>query len=264
MKGVKKITNRILWINPINELAASNRSIAEYINIAKRADTYVDVVALKRGPMHLNYYYYDALIIGDTLHQVKRAEKEGYDAAIIGCFYDPGLREAREITNRIVIAAPAEASILIAAGLGHRFSIIVASDKCIPKMYENVVNYGLINRLASFESVDLEVNDFQKDKTETMRRIHKAAERAIHEKFAEVIILGCTMEFGFYKELQEELKIPVIDAIVAPIKYAEFMIELRKNFGWGHSKICSYKSPPISEIKEWKLSDQYPGMKGLW
>jgi allantoin racemase len=258
------MANRILWINPVSEVVAFDRPVAKFINSVKRADTQVDVISLKRGPMHLNYYYYNALILGDTLHQVKRAEKEGYDAVIIGCFYDPGLREAREITNRIVIAAPAEASILIAAGLGHRFSIIVASDKCIPKMYENIVNYGLINRLASFESVDLGVNDFQKDKIETMRRIHKAAERAIHEKFAEVIILGCTMEFGFYKELQEELKIPVIDAIVAPIKYAEFMIELRKNFGWGHSKICSYKSPPISEIKEWKLSDQYPEMKGLW
>jgi allantoin racemase len=72
------------------------------------------------------------------------------------------------------------------------------------------------------------------------------------------------MQFGFYKKLQEDLKIPVIDGVLASLKYAELMIELRKNFGWGHSKIYSYKSPPISEIKEWRLSDQYPGMKGLW
>jgi allantoin racemase len=131
-------------------------------------------------------------------------------------------------------------------------------------MYEFVVNYGLINRLASFESVDLGVNDYQKNKTEAMQRIHKVAERAVHEKLAEVIILGCTMQFGFYKKLQEDLKIPVIDGVLASLKYAELMIELRKNFGWGHSKIYSYKSPPISETKEWRLSDQYPGMKGLW
>ena len=108
------------------------------------------------------------------------------------------------------------------------------------------------------------MNDFQKDKTETARRIYKAAEQAVHEKLAEVIILGCTVQFGFYKELQDDLKIPVIDPVIASLKYAEFMVKLRKNFGWGHSKICSYKSPPISEIKKWKLSDQYPGMRGLW
>jgi len=256
--------SRILWINPASEVAAFDKPIAEFINTAKRVDTQVDVVSLKRGPMHLEYYYYEALVLSDTLNRVKRAEKEGYDAAIIGCFYDPGLREAREITDRIVIAAPAEASMLIAAGLGHRFSIIVGRNKWIPQMYENVVKYGLISRLASFESVDLGVYDFQKDKSETARRIRKAAERAVHEKLAEVIILGCTMEFGFYKKLQEELNIPVIDAILAPLKYAEFMVELRKSFGWGHSKICGYESPPISEIKEWKLSNQYPEMKGLW
>jgi len=56
----------------------------------------------------------------------------------------------------------------------------------------------------------------------------------------------------------------VKDAVIAPLKYAEFMIELNKNFGWGHNKICSYESLPIYEIKRWKLSDQYPGMKGVF
>lgn len=258
------MTNRILWINPVSGLAAFDQPIAEFINTAKRADTQVDVVSLKRGPMHLEYHYYEALVLADTLNRVKKAEKEGYDAVIIGCFYDPGLREAREITERIVVVAPAEASMLIAAGLGHRFSIIVGRDKWIPKMYENVAKYGFVDRLASFESIGMGVCEFQKDKAETARRIRKAAERAVHEKLAEVIILGCTIEFGFYKELQEELKIPVIDAVLAPLKYAELMVELRKSLGWGHSKIYGYESPPISEIKEWKLSDQYPEMKGLW
>lgn len=261
---MNKINNRILWINPVNEKANLDQLIAEYINNVKRADTIVDVVSLKRGPLHLNYYYYDALILTDTLNLIKKAEKEKYDAAIIGCFYDPGLREAREITDKIVISAPAEASMLIATGLGYRFSIIVASNKCIPKMYENVVNYGLINRLASFESVNLEVHDFQKDKEETFYKLIQAAERAVFQKNSEVIILGCTMQAGFYKALQDSLKIPVIDSVVASLKYAEFMIELHKRFSWGHSKICSYKSPSIYEMKEWNLFDQYPNMKESW
>lgn len=255
---------RILWINPVNKKANIDEPISEYINNLKQANATVDVVSLKRGPMHLNYYYYDALILTDTLHQIKRAEKEEYDAAIIGCFYDPGLREAREITDKIVVSAPAEASMLIAAGLGHKFSIIVSSNKCIPKMYENVVNYGLSNRLASFESVNLGVNDFQKNKIKTLRLIYKAAEHAVHNKLAEVIILGCTMQFGFYKELQNNLKVPVIDSIIASLKYTEFMVELRKNIGWGHSKVCGYESPSISEIKKWNLLEQYPDMKDLW
>ena len=261
---MKKSNNHILWINPVNAMVDVDQLIVENINSVKQDDTTVDVVSLKRGPRHLNYYYYDALILTDTLNLIKKAEKEKYDAAIIGCFYDPGLREAREITDQIVISAPAEASIFIAAGLGYRFSIVVSSNKCIPKMHENLVNYGLINRLASFESINLEVYDFQKDKRKTFYKILQAAERAVYQKNAEVIILGCTMQVGFYKALQDSLKIPVIDSVIASLKYAEFMIELHKKFNWVHSKVCSYKSPPISEIKEWNLSNQYPGMEDLW
>jgi len=108
----------------------------------------------------------------------------------------------------------------------------------------------------------LGVCELQKDKIKTTQRICKAAERAIHEKLADVIILGCTIGFGFYKNLQEKLKIPVIDAALASFEYARFMIELRKNLGWSYSKIY-YESPPISEIKKWKLADQYSGMKEL-
>ncbi len=255
--------SKILWINPI-ATADYDQALQEWIDTAKRPETQVDVVSLDRGPKHLEYHYYEALILADVLHLVKRAEKEGYDAAIPGCFYDPGLRVAREITDRIVVAAPAEASMLIAAALGHRFSIIVGRKKWIPKMHENVVNYGLKERLASFESVDLGVEDFQKDKEETERRLTEAAQRAVEEKLAEVIILGCGLQYGFYQVLQKKLGVPVIDAVVAALKHAEMGIELRQRFGWGHSKQYEYESPPSDEIVAWGLANQFPEMKGLW
>ena len=254
---------KILWINPIGT-AEYDRALQEWIDTAKHPETRVDVVSLGRGPKHLEYHYYGALILVDILRLVKRAEKDGYDAAILGCFYDPGLREAREITDRIVVAALAEASMLIAATLGHRFSIIVGRKKWIPKMHENVVNYGLVERLASFESVDLGVEDFQKDKEETERRLTEAAQRAIENKLAEVIILGCGLQYGFYQVLQKKLGVPVIDAVVAALKHAEMGIELRQRFGWGHSKRYEYESPPTDEIVAWGLADQFPEMKGLW
>ena len=134
----------------------------------------------------------------------------------------------------------------------------------VPKMYENAVNYGLKERLASFESLELGVENFQKDKEETERRLTEAAQRAVEEKLAEVIILGCGLQFGFHRTLQERLGVPVIDAVIAPLKQAEMLIELRKDFGWGHSKRYDFESPPTDEISAWGLTDQYPEMKRLW
>jgi|GEM_PF-6995251 len=98
-------------------------------------------------------------------------------------------------------------------------------------------------------------------KTESL--LKKKAKEAVEKDGAEVIILGCTIQFGFYKELQEYVGVPVIDAILAPLKYAEFLIELKDKFAWTHSKISGYESPLVEEIKTWKLGDQY-NMKGLW
>ena len=253
---------KILWINPVY-VEQSDQPFWKFLETAKAPGTEIDVVSLKRGPRHLEYHYYEALALADVLHEVRRAEKEGYDGAVIGCFYDPGLREAREISNHLVVTAPAEATLHIATTLGRTFSIIVGRKKWIPKMHENVARYGFESLLASFKSVDLGVLEFQRDKKETARRLREAAREAVERDQAEVIILGCTAEFGFYRSLQAELKIPVLDAVLAPLKYAEFLVQLRNQFGWSHSKICEYQSPPRDEIKDWNLEEQY-GISGLW
>lgn len=248
------MAHRILWINPIGT-NKYDQPIQEFLETGKSPDTEIRVVSLESGPLHLEYHYYEALVLTDILQQVKQGENEGYDAAIIGCFYDPGIREAREITNKMVVAVPAESCLHIAANLGYRFSIIVGRKKWIPKMHENVVKYGFADRLASFKSVDLGVSDFQKNPTETARRLKEAAKEAVEKDFAEVIILGCTAQRGFYKELQRDLGVPVIDSLLAPLKYAEFLIELKQRFNWGPSKIYGYESPPKNELAKWEIEE---------
>lgn len=253
---------RILFINPIAS-SDYDEQIQEYLEAGKCQDTRIKVVSLDRGPLHLDYHYYEALVLVPILHLVKQAERDGYDGAIIGCFYDPGLDVAREITDKLVVAAPAESCVHIAASLGHTFSVIVTVDKAIPKMRENVVKYGFKEHLASFKSIGLGVRDLQEDRTETARRMKALAKEAVQTDLAEVIILGCTIQFGFYKELQEYLGVPVLDAILATLKYAELLIELRKRFNWSQSKACGYESPPKEEIIDWKLEEQYD-VKGIW
>jgi len=241
---------RILLINPVGT-SAFDEPKKKYLSQYKRPDTVIDVVSLSKGPLHLEYYSYDALVIPEILKLVKKAEREGYDAVIIGCFYDPGLHEAREITN-IVVTAPCESSLHIAATLGNKFAIIVGRKKWIPHMMRNVIDYGLKDKLQSFKTVDLGVHDLHKDEEETKRRLIKVAREAVNEG-AEVIILGCALFFGFFKELQEIIGVPVIDPLIAALKYAELLTEVKKLAGWTHSKVCEYEPPPEREIKEWGL-----------
>ena len=248
-------TKNILWINPLGS-DIFDKPIKNYLSNIKGENTILDVLSFKNGPRHLEYQFYETLVGLDILKTVKDAERRGYDASIIGCFYDPYLSEAREITN-MVVTAPAESSLAIAISLGHKFSVIVGRKKWIPQMEENIAKYGLRDRLASFRSIDMGVLDFQEKRNETEKKLMQAGREAIERDSAEVIILGCTAEFGFYKQMQEEFQVPVIDATIAPLKYAEFMVDIKRVTGMGHSKIRKYEPPPKTEIESWDLEKQY-------
>ncbi len=241
---------KILFINPVGT-SDFDKPMKEYLEKYKRPDTNIDVISFPKGPRHLEYYSYDALVLPDILKTVKDAERKGYDAVIIGCFYDPGLHEAREISN-IIVTAPCESSLYIASLLGDRFSIIVGRKKWIPLMRRNVTNYGLKDRLVSFKSIELGVYDLHKNENETKRRLINVAKEAVGEG-AEVLILGCTVFFGFFKDLQEIVGVPVIDPVLAALKQAEWLVEVKKLVGWTHSKVLSYEPPPEKELREWGL-----------
>jgi len=235
---------KILWINPVGT-GIFDEAMLEIINKIKRPDAEAKVVHLSKGPVHLEYHYYEHLIMDETLEWVRRAEKEGFDAVVIGCFYDPGLREARELVS-IPVIAPAEASMHVASTLGHKFSIIVGRRKWIPKMESNVYQYGLEKKLASFRVINFTVTRMAKEPEKLKEAIFKAAKQAIEEDGAEVIVLGCTIESGFMKELIEKLGAPVLDAVVTSWKYAEMLADLHRKTGLTHCKLYGYEPPPAS------------------
>ena len=170
---------------------------------------------------------------------------------MIGCFYDPYLRAGREVTSKMAVTAPAEASLHIASTLGERISILVGRSKWIPEMHENVVKYGFEDRFASFRKLRMTVSEFQKDPVCTEDRILEEARKAVEEDGADVIVLGCTIEFGFYKKVQAELGVPVIDAIVAPLRYAELLADIRQRQNWGISNALGYETPDKAEMDAW-------------
>lgn len=244
---------RVLWINPVGT-EKFDQALGEELERVKRSDTELEVRSLPRGPHHLEYHAYEAAVLPDVLAELVRAEREGFDAAVIGCFYDTGLRAARELATRMAVAAPCESALHIAGTLGDSFSVVVGRRKWVPEMRDNVRRYGFGDRLASFKVVELGVHDFQVDPALTHERLAAACREALTEDGAEVLVLGCTIEYGFFAELQTELGAPVVDATVAPFKYAELLGELAA-LGWRPSKIGGYASPPPAELEAFGLTE---------
>ena len=99
---------RILCIEPIGSEMFSGDMLA-ILQAAKRPETKVDLVTLDDDrPKHLEYHAYEGLVIADIVRLTYQAAAD-YDAVVIGCFYDVGLREAREVSGKAVVAAPRQA-----------------------------------------------------------------------------------------------------------------------------------------------------------
>jgi allantoin racemase len=233
---------KILYVSPVGS-DVFDKDVLETIRKVKRSDVEAKVVHLSKGPAHVEYHYYEHLNLGETLEWVKRAEEEGYDAVIIGCFYDLGFREARELVS-IPVVSVAMATMHVAATLGHKFSIIVGRRKCIPKMESNVQIYGLEKKLASFRVVNFTVPRMAEEPKKLKESILSEAKKAIEEDGAEVIVLGCTAESGFMKELIGKLGVPVLDPVVTSWKYAEMMADLYRKVGLTHSRLYGFEPPP--------------------
>jgi allantoin racemase len=245
-------TMRILWISPVGRDTYAEMN-AEMLGAASREGTEVDVLSLMPGrPQHVEYHSYEALVMGDMV-RITHALSDQYDAIVIGCFYDLGIREVREVSGRAVVTGPCQSALAIASHLGNTFSVLVGRRKWIPKMSENVRLYGQEHALASMRPLELGVHDFQKDVKRTGDIMLTEGRKAVEEDGAEVLILGCTAEFGFHETLQEELGVPVIDAVLAPFKYAEFLAETAQKFGWYPSRKWGSEAPPAEEIEAWGL-----------
>ncbi|HEU5018086.1 MAG TPA: aspartate/glutamate racemase family protein, partial [Pseudolabrys sp.] len=84
-----------------------------------------------------------------------RAEREGYDAFVVGHFQDAGLYEARSVVN-IPVVALGEASMFYSCQLGQRAGIVTINTRYIPWFHHQIRKYGLERRITGVHAMQFE------------------------------------------------------------------------------------------------------------
>jgi allantoin racemase len=228
-----------------------DREVETEVSAYASPGTKISVVSLDEGPQSIESECEEALVIPDFLRKAKAAEAAGFDAVICDCFGDPGVHAARELVN-IPVVGPGESSMLIAASLGQRFSVVTV----LPSVFTMIDNLarraGVGGKLASIRSVDIPVLELH-DKEKMSFALFERMVRAIKEDHAHVLILGCTGMMGVAGDLQRRLAaagfdVPVIDPIGAALKYAEAMVAL----GIRQSRL-TYHQPKAYEMTKKSL-----------
>jgi allantoin racemase len=207
----------------------------------------VETRSFGSGLPHLEYEFYEHIAAHNTIEIAVDAERDGFDAVVVGCFYDPGVWEARELV-RIPVIGVGEATLHLAAMLSAgRFSVLVGRRKWIARMSANARTYGLDSRIASWRELNLAVPDM-KDTAKAEAAVLREARAAVEQDRAEAVCLGCTGLIGLAERAAEELRVPVLDPVLVGVKTAEFQATLWKRFGISHSKAAGYEAPPADEL----------------
>jgi allantoin racemase len=242
-------TPRIAYLipGPIHRTALGQSEITRRQHILSSwasPGTTVEVRAVDRGPASIESMYEEYLSIPPTAALLRDVEHEGFDAAILGCFGDPGLDGLREISDMLVVG-PAGASIGLATTLGHRFSIVTVTASIVPALRRLAWEAGALEALASVRYIETSVLAVNQEPGAALERMLEQGRAAIENDGADTLVLGC-MSMGFLdvaEEMTRVLGVPVINPSKASLKVAEATTAL----GLTHSRRAYLKPPKLAE-----------------
>jgi allantoin racemase len=252
---------RILWneaTSGVPELAPVWQALQAFFRKVARADT---EVTLRHVPVSGNYVrslYTELLNNRAVVENAIAAEREGFDAVVLGCWADP-LWEAREVVDIPVIGI-GEAAMLLATTLGFRFAIITVAPGVIPTIEMDLRLYGLEDRaiirpvrsLDPPSDLELLVESVGDPHRRLIPNFERVARQCI-EDGAEVIVVGCgyygpILSLHGYNEIPGT-GVPVVDCSAAGLKLAEARADLHKSVGLRKSTALYFRRPP-QEILE--------------
>ncbi|HET9019335.1 MAG TPA: aspartate/glutamate racemase family protein [Acetobacteraceae bacterium] len=185
-----------------------------------------------------------------------RAEREGYDAMVLGHFQDSGLAEARSVVD-IPVLSLGEASMLHACQLGQRSGIITINPRFIPWHQQQIARYGLERRVTGVHALPFEPGQILRaydsdDVYQEVKHLFAEQARPLVANGVDVLIPGGGIPMLlFARETSHAIDgAPVLNGIPILVKQAELAVKLRRLNGLGVSRVAEYAKPPPAVIEE--------------
>lgn len=180
----------------------------------------VHVLEAGEGPLSIESTVEEEWSVVGVMKMVAEREDD-FDAFVIGCFGDPGLAAARELTDTPVVG-PASASFHTAVQLADRFSCITILESTKPFTRRLVHEYGLGEQLASVPIVEAPVLEIDHSSDALVEDMIAAGRSAVEDDGAEALVPGC-MSLSFmqvHDEIADAVGVPFIDPVTVGLETA--------------------------------------------
>lgn len=231
---------KINLINP-NTCQGMTDKIASSAAQVALPDTKIVATSPEHGPESIESAFDETIAAAALLDQIRRGEEMGLDAHIVACFGDPALDAAREIATKPVIGI-AGAAFQLASLVSFRFGVVTTMTRTLPASEHLLHRYGYQHLCSGVRATDIAVLDLEAIDIATYNQLKHECEKAIQQDGAEAIVLGCAGMSDLADELSEQLNVPVIDGVVASVKLAESLHQLKLTT----SKVGQY-APPLAK-----------------
>jgi allantoin racemase len=117
------------------------RSLTEYAHRVVSPGTTVTIGWMEKTSGLISSTYLGMLNDVWVIRDILQAQAAGYDGAIIGPHWDPGLYGAREAAS-IPVAGPLESAVMFAQTLGRRFAVLTVHEGYVPMIERSLRTYG--------------------------------------------------------------------------------------------------------------------------
>ncbi|PZW43083.1 Asp/Glu/hydantoin racemase [Humitalea rosea] len=191
-------------------------------------------------------------ILDRIIDQAITAEREGYDAFIIGSFSEPFLAEIRAVVD-IPVVSIFETTLLVGCSLGTKLGFVTTSGDVKGMIEKTLPQHGLGSRVAAVLALDPPLEgkalhaSFETPEP-MLTGFERAAERALAMGAdvlipAEGIIAALLTDRGIFRFRDA----PVMDVFGVTWSYACMLAELRASSGLGVTRRGRY-APPDPEL----------------
>jgi Asp/Glu/hydantoin racemase len=208
----------LLLINPNTTISITDLVLKHARRFAAKGTT-VRAVTGAFGPRYIASRIGYA-IAGHAAVDALANDRLAKDAVVLACFGDPGLAALKEVSP-VPVVGMAEASILHAAAIGRRFSIVTGGERWKPMLEEFVAALGLGARLASVRTVAPTGADIARNPKAALTLLARSCVACARKDGADAVILGGAGLAGLAAQLKKTVDVPLLDGVACAISMAE-------------------------------------------
>ncbi|ADG98001.1 Asp/Glu/hydantoin racemase [Segniliparus rotundus DSM 44985] len=238
------MTTHIVVMN-CNTSEPMTEAIGAHARAAAREGTRISALRPSWGPESAegNYdSFVTAAAVLDRLHTLDFP----FDALVMAGFGEHGREGARELLDVPVIDIT-EAAAQFAMLLGRSYGVVTTLSRAVGQIEDSLRLAGLFERCAGVVAAELGVLELEED---SAAAAVVAASRAVLDRGAEVLVLGCAGMTRLASALAQQVDVPVVDGVAAAVKLAESLVDL----GLTTSKHGSYARPREKRRPGWPIS----------